>query len=106
MTSVWLLESPIPVIEGESLFYNVTWLGASAVSSPNATVYFNGTDVTSAAMPSGSHSVSGNVMTLKALSVLAAYAGGELVVVPQATVDGNTELRKFMLSVLKASDKQ
>ena len=106
MTDVWLLESPIVAIEGESLVFNVTMLGASSVSSPTAFVYFNGTDVTSAAMPSGSHSVSGNVITLKALSVLAAYAGGELVVVPQATVDGNTELRKFMVSVLRASDTQ
>jgi hypothetical protein len=106
MTNLWLLESPDNIIEGETITYSIEWLGASAVSGTTCKVYFNNADVTSTVMPSGSFSQSGTVSTLKPLAAQTGHGGGIYVVVPQATVDGNTELRKFELRVLSAKAEQ
>jgi len=100
-SEIFIIESPIVVVAGETLTLSVTWLGATSVSSPTATVYHNGTDETSTIMPSGSHSASGNVQTLKPIT---AMTGGEdYVIAVQATVDGNTEIRKILVKCVKAS---
>ncbi len=105
MSNLWLNESPMTMIEGETVTFSVTWLGATDVSSPGATVYKNGADVTSTVMPSGAHSASGNVQALKPMAAGSNDGGNAYVVVVQAAVDGNTERRKLLVKVLKASEE-
>ena len=105
MTSLWVKESPITAVEGEIITYSLTWLGASNLSTPTALVYFKGSDVTSTAMPSGSHSKSGNVQTLKPITFASAWVNNFIVVAIQCVVDGNTEIRKLKIRVQKASDE-
>jgi hypothetical protein len=103
MTNLKILESPIEMIEGEVITYSIVWEGAASVANPTAAVYRNGEDYTVTAMASGdSHSVSGNVQTLKAITAGAQDGGEEYVVVIQAEVDGNTERRKLVIEILKA----
>ena len=105
-SDLWLLESPMEIIAGESVTFSVEWLGATTLASPTAYVYFNNTDVTSSIMASGSHSVSGNIQTLKAITARTTEQGGSYVITIECTVDGNTERRKFELRVLSASERQ
>jgi hypothetical protein len=105
MTDVLLIESPINMIEGETITYSVTWQGASSLSSPTAKVYKDGTDITSTAMSSGSHSVSGNVQTLKPLVAGSTDGKKKYVVIIEVVVDGNTERRKLIVNIVKASQE-
>ena len=90
-----ILGSPIWQFEGETVTYTVTVEGTSAPSSPSATVYKNGTDVTSTVMPSGSHTASGQVITMKPVTAL--VAGSDYSIMLQATVGGSTELRRMVV---------
>ena len=98
---LWLKEDPLEMIEGEVVTFSVTFEGITACSSPTAKVYRNETDVTSTAMATGSHSASGNVVTLKPLTAGTSDGGEIYVVVVQATADGNTEKRKVRVYILK-----
>ena len=103
---IWLIESPVVMVEGEVIAYSVDWLGASKVESPSVTVYKNGQDVTSSVMVSGdSHTVSGNVLTMKKITAGGSDGGANYVVVVQCGVDNNTEIRKLLVQVVKASEE-
>lgn len=101
MTEVLLIESPISMIEGETITYSLTWQGASALASPTVTVFKDAEDITTEAMPSGSHSVSGNVQTLKPLVAGSNHGGHIYVVIMQCSVDGNIERRKLIVKIIK-----
>lgn len=100
---ILVIESPINMIEGETITYSLTWQGASSLSSPNAFVYKDGADITSTAMPSGAHAVSGNVQTLKPLEAGATDGRKKYVLIVECAVDGNTERRKLIVNIAKAS---
>lgn len=94
------IESPISMLEGETITYSLTWQGSNSLSSPTVLVFKDGTDYTSTAMPSGSHSVSGNVQTFKPLVTTAGTDGGKrFVVIIQCVVDSNTERRKLLVNI-------
>jgi len=99
--TLWVLEGPQTMREGETVTYSLTWLGGTNLSTPSAIVYKNGTVVTTAVMPSGSHSVSGNVQTLKPVTIPAGYGGSTIVVEASCIVDGNTEKRGIQIKCLK-----
>lgn len=104
-TPLYLIESPISMIEGEAISFSVDWLGASRVENPSLTVYKNGEDITSAALISGdAHSVSGNVLTLKKLTAGAQDGGTRYILAIAADVDSNHEVRKLLVDVLRADD--
>ena len=98
---LWVKESPIEMVVGETVTYSVTFEGITTCSSPSAKVYRNETDITSTAMPSGSASASGNVVTLKPLVALSADGDEIYIVAITATADGNTEIRKCEVYILK-----
>ncbi|MCH7662564.1 MAG: hypothetical protein IH859_01675 [Chloroflexi bacterium] len=100
---ILVIESPISMIEGETISYSLTWQGASSLASPAALVYKDGADITSTAMPSGSHAVSGNVQTLKPLLAGGSDGRKKYVVIIECSVDGNTERRKLVVNIAKAS---
>lgn len=105
-TGIWLIESPVQMVEGEVIAYSVDWLGASKVETPAVVIYKNGQDVTSLVMVSGgSHVVSGNVVTLKKITAQDNDGGNQYVVVVECGVDNNTERRKFLVQVVKASQE-
>ena len=101
----WVVEEVEPAVEGATITYSITWLGASSISSPSSKVYMNGTDITSTVQPSGSASVSGNVQTLKPIAFQAGHGGNHYVVTCTCTVDGNTDIAKFKVKVLRPSDE-
>jgi hypothetical protein len=101
--SIWLIESPVTMVEGEQVAFSVDWLGAASVAEPDAWIYKHGTDITVTAMGSGDeHTISGNVLTLKKLTARANDGGSRYVVVIEALVDGNVERRKLLVQVVKA----
>ena len=103
---IWLIESPVVMVEGEIISYSVDWLGSSKVENPSVKVYKNGQDVTNSVMVSGdSHTVSGNVLTMKKITAGNNDGGANYVVVVQCGVDNNTEIRKLLVHVVKASEE-
>jgi len=103
MTDILLIESPESMIEGTKMTYSVTFQGAGSVSSVTGVAYKDGTDISSTVFPSGSTSASGNVATLKEL-VAGDNDGGKIyVVIIGAVVDSNTEKRKLIVNIVKAS---
>lgn len=90
--------SPIWVYPGETVTITITVEGTNAPSSPSATVYKGRTDVSSTNMPSGSHSVSGQVITLKPFTAGVGNADYSVIVI--ATVAGNVENRKLVIQCI------
>lgn len=72
-------------------------------TSPSALCYVNRQDKTSTLMPSGSHSASGLVVTLKPLNIaaLSGVGGKRIVVAVTATVGGETRTKEIVVIVRK-----
>lgn len=103
-TSIWLIESPVVMVEGEQIAYSVDWQGAARVESPQAAVYKNGADITAQTMDAGDeHVITGSVLTLKKLRARSGDGGEGYVLVVEAEVDGNLERRKLLIHIAKAS---
>jgi hypothetical protein len=103
-TSIWLIESPVVMVEGEQIAYSVDWQGAARVESPAAVVYKNGADITAQTMDAGDeHVITGSVLTLKKLRALSGDGGARYVLVVEAEVDGNLERRKLLIHIVKAN---
>ena len=98
----WAVESPIRVIEGSTVTLACTFWGA--VTSPNAAVYRGRTPYTATVMPSGSHSASGAIVTLKPLTAL--VGGNRYVVAVTGTVSGDVWVKKLEVIVGKDEDEQ
>lgn len=99
----------MPVLQGEnaSIPWTVTWAYATTVSSPTVQVFKQGTttDVAGTVMPSGSHTASGNSLTMKNLTALT--AGETYIVDIQITVDGVAdEFFLIVKAVHEATGKQ
>lgn len=106
-TNIWLIESPVIMVEGEQIAYSVDWQGAANVTDPQATVFKNGVDITADAMDAGDqHIINGSVLTLKRLRARATDGGARYVVVVEADVDGNRERRKLLIHVVKAGAEE
>jgi hypothetical protein len=104
--SVWLIESPVTMVEGELIAYSVDWQGAAYVSDPEANVYKNGVDITEECMDGeDTHVINGNVLTLKKLQARATDGGARYVLVIEANVDGNLERRKLLIHIVRASEE-
>lgn len=106
MNQVWVIESPLVMVEGEVIAFSLDWLGANVVQQPGAAVFRNGQDVSSSVMVSGDeHVLSHTVLTLKKITALPGDGGSNYVVAIQCTVDGNIEKRKLLIRVVKASSE-
>lgn len=100
-SSIWLIESPVVMVEGEQVAFSVDWQGAANVTGPGATVYKNGVDITAETMAAGDqHVVNGSVQTLKRLLARETDGGARYVVVVEADVDGNHERRKLLVHIV------
>lgn len=82
----------------ERMSYKITVEGVNAPSDPSAIVYQNGTDVTATVMPSGSHSVNGQVITLKRLGFL--WDRTDYSVIITATISGFVQNRELIVQCL------
>lgn len=102
--TIWLIESPVVLVEGEQIAYSVDWQGAARVESPQATVFKNGTDITAQTMDAGDeHILNGTVLTLKKLRARVGDGGARYVLVVEAQVDSNLERRKLLIHIARAS---
>lgn len=101
---VMLSGSPVFMSPTETYTFTVTWPWATSLSSSTAAAFkVNGSDVSSTLMPSGSHTASGNVQTLKPIT--AVTGGTTYVVNVTTTIDsGNVETRSFEIIVRKNAD--
>lgn len=108
MTDLWIEgdegRSFVEQIESEIITRSYRWEGATTISGPSATVYRAGENITTTAMPSGSNTVSGDIITIKPLVALDDDAGQEYVVLILATVDGNYEARKQLVKIKSKKD--
>lgn len=93
----YALETPIPVVEGESLTFACTYWAAP--TSVSAKAYRNGQDVSATVFPSGSITISGNTATLKPATGF--IGGGRYVIAVTGTVEGDVLVRKILLIVSK-----
>jgi len=91
---IWPPDVPV-MTAGETLTFSCIIPGSS-VSSPSMKVYANKTDVTSIICPSGSITVSGNIVTTKPI-VMPGNPAARYVIEITCTVDGNIEIRPFMV---------
>ena len=99
----WAVESPINVVEGESITFNCTYW-AAVTGTPTCVVYKNGRSVTATVFPSGSISVNGTVVTLKPATGM--LGGSRYVFAVTATVGSNTRVKKFMAIVQRDEENQ
>ena len=99
---IWAIESPLEILEGSSVTLSCTFWGT--VTSPDAAVTRNRQTVTSTVMPSGSHTASGSVATLKPLTAL--VGGARYVITITGTVAGDTWKKKVEIKCGKAVDEQ
>lgn len=105
VTSPWVNEG-IPVQQGEdaTIAWSVRWDYATTVGSTTKTVKVfkkgSSTDGASTYMPSGSHTASGNILTMKPLTAL---VGGEKFIISiLIDVDGQTDQFWLEVHALKA----
>ena len=101
-TDIQALESPIYAVETDSVTFACTfWTTVSSVTA--VTCYVNKQDKTSTLMPSGSHSVSGKVATLKplAISALTGAGGRRIVVNVKVVINSDTVTKQFVVIVRK-----
>ncbi len=100
---IWLVESPITMIEGEEFTFGHTWEDADSVATGTLAVYKKGTNVTTD-VTTGAHSIAGAVHVWPTIKSL---VGGETyVAVIGATVDGNVQKRKLMIYCVRPSENQ
>jgi hypothetical protein len=100
---VWLIESPVTMIEGEQIAFSVDWQGATRLSDAEAAVYKNGVDISAQTMDAGDeHVINGNVLTLKKLRARDTDGGARYVLMVAADVDGNRERRKLLIYIARA----
>jgi hypothetical protein len=104
MSDHWVVEREQIMVEGEAIAFSVKFIGATVVSSPETKCYKNGADYSSTAL-SGSDSVSGDTVTCKAVTAQDNDGGSTYVMRVKATVDGNTEIRKFLIRVVAPEDE-
>ena len=101
----WAVEgapsNPLRLIEGSTVTLACEFWGA--VTSPSAAVYRNRQNVTSTVMPSGSHSASGAVATLKPLTAL--LGGSRYVIAVTGTVSGDVWVKKIECVVGRDEDE-
>ena len=100
---IWVIEKDQTMIEGEALTFSVQFLGATTVANPETKCYRNGADYSSTAL-SGSDSASGDTVTCKTVTAQANDGGSVYVMRVKAAVDGNTEMRKFLIRIVGESD--
>lgn len=103
---VWLIESPITMVEGEQIAFSVNWLGASKVTSPVVDIYKNGADITEEVLGAGDeYVISSNVLTLKKLRARDTDGGAKYVMVIEANVNSNTERRKLLIHIVRSESE-
>jgi hypothetical protein len=96
---IWVIEKDQVMVEGEALTFSVQFLGASMVSNPETRCYKNWANYSGTAL-SGSDSSSGDTVTCKVVTAQPNDAGSVYVMRVKATVDGNTEIRKFLIRIV------
>lgn len=106
--TVWVLESPINVVEGASPKFAITISNPSsstppALSNPSTKIYKNGTDV-SATCLTGSSSVTGNVVILPTIGSL--QGDNVYVVAVTVDIDNVTDVKKIQLIVQRPGQEQ
>ena len=103
-STIYLIESPVTMIEGEQIAFSVDWQGAASVSDAAAWVFKNGADITAQTMDAGDEIIiNGNVLTLKKLRARSADGGARYILVVEALVDGNRERRKLLIHIARAA---
>jgi len=101
---IWVIERDQVMVEGESITFSVQFIGATTVSSPDTKCYKNGSDYSGTAL-SGSSSASGDTVTCETVTAQPGDGGSVYVVTVSALVDGNTEMRKFLVRVVSPEDE-
>ena len=100
---VWASPRKVSQVEGATRTWAVDFRGYTSVAVSSVTVYLEGEDVTSTAMPSGAHAVNGTIITLKPLTAL---KGKETYIVRVlATCDGDVDGRQFEVYCKKAGER-
>jgi len=101
---IWVIERDQVMVEGEAVTFSVQFIGATTVSGPETKCYKNGAEY--AAALSGSDAAAGDTVTCKTITAQAGDGGAVYVIRVKAVVDGNTEIRKFLVRVVDPSDEQ
>lgn len=100
----WVKGSPYDQVEGTDVAipYTIVFLDVDVVTVNNIKVFKDGTNVTSTHMPSGSHNVSGNRLTMKPLTGL--VYPGEYIIKMAVDVDGIDDAWKLEVRAISESE--
>lgn len=98
---VWLLESPIEMVEGEVAVFRITFPWINTLSSPATTAFIDGESASSTL--GGSDSASGNVFTSKTFTP-SVNVRGDYVLNFQYVNGSNTEIKKLLVRVSLQED--
>ena len=93
----WLKESPIDQIAGTNvaISYTVVFEGITTVTVNAITVWKDGTNVTATTMPAGTHTASGNRLTMAPLTAL--IYPGNYVILMEVDVDGQDDAWQLLV---------
>ena len=100
---VWVMESPIDMVEGEVAVFAVTVSHASNVSSPVTTAFLNGDAFTTGITGTDASEDGSNVITTKAFTPTVDIRG-DYVLVFKYVNGSQTEYKKCLVRVSKQED--
>ena len=100
---VWLKQNPLDQLEGTDIAipYTIVFDGITTVAVNAIRVWKDGTDVTATVMPSGSHVLSGNRLTMKPLTDL--EYPGDYIIAMFIDVDGVDDAWKLKIRAQEES---
>ena len=99
------IERNLSITEGGSVSYQIEYVGASSVSVSEVKVWRRRSDITATVMPSeGSETVSGNIVTLTALTPIVGDGRKKYELNVKAVVDGNTFVHNGTIRILRRTD--
>ena len=102
--NIFIIESPVSMLEGETIKFSIEWLGASRLVNPTMAVYQNGKDISSSVLLFfDDYEISGTVLTLRKISAKLNDGGSQYVVLIQCSVDANIERRKLVIEIIKSN---
>lgn len=99
---IWAVESPVEVVEGESVTYACTFWDTPSI--PSAVAYRRNQTVTTTVFPTNFPTASGYIVTLSPATGL--VGGGRYVIVVSATVSGDVRKKQIMLICKKDATEQ
>ena len=101
---VRFIEKDLALYAGETISYQVEYVGVSSLSAVTFEVFRKKKDITSDVTASAVGTVSGNIATLEPITPLTTDGRKKYELSVTATVDGDTRIRNGTIKILRVTD--